>query len=421
MKTIVNTTPGCADPWDADSISIDQALSQIANRITALQDCEELPIRDCLDRVSSENVISPMNVPGHANSAMDGFAVPAESLPEDGVAELTEIGIAYAGKNFDGLCQQGECVRIMTGAVIPDGTDTVIMQEQVDQLENKTIRVGAGHRAGENVRYAGEDIGKGETVLAKGSKINPADLGILASLGIGSLKVLRKPVIAFFSTGDELVSIDKPLEKGEIYDSNRYTLHGMLSQLPVDIADLGVIEDDPDAIRNALLKASQTADLIITTGGVSVGEADYIKPVLEDIGEIEFWKIAIKPGRPLTYGSIGNSIFMGLPGNPVAVMVTFSLFVRAAIRKLCGAPAWQPPLVKARAMQDLRKKPGRHEFLRGIASSDANNDWQVEKTGMQGSGILTSMSRANCFIVLPAENDGVKAGDLVDVQLFDHI
>jgi molybdopterin molybdotransferase len=195
----------------------------------------------------------------------------------------------------------------------------------------------------------------------------------------------------------------------------------MLSQLQVDMVDLGVIEDDPRAIRTALLEASQAADLIITTGGVSVGEADYIKPVLQEIGQTEFWKIAIKPGRPLTFGSIGDSIFMGLPGNPVAVMVTFSLFVNTAIRKLSGAPAWQPPLFKARAMQDLRKKPGRHEFLRGIASNDHLDGWQVEKIGMQGSGILTSMSRANCFIVLPAENSGVKAGDLVDIQLFDHI
>jgi molybdopterin molybdotransferase len=421
MKTLKNSTPSCADPWDADSISVEQALSQIASGISVLQNCEELPIRECLGRISSETVTSQINVPGHANSAMDGFAVPAESLPEDDIADLLEIGTAYAGRPFEGICDQGECVRIMTGAVIPDGTDTVIMQEQVDQLENKIIRIGAGHRSGENVRYAGEDIESGAAVLAKGSKINPADLGILASLGIGSLKVLRKPVVAFFSTGDELVSIDKPLEKGEIYDSNRYTLYGMLSQLAVDILDLGVIEDDPDAIRNALLKASKTADLIITTGGVSVGEADYIKPVLEDIGEIEFWKIAIKPGRPLTYGRIGDSIFMGLPGNPVAVMVTFSLFVTPAIRKLSGAPAWKPPLVKALTMQDLRKKAGRHEFLRGIATSDENNGWQVEKTGMQGSGILTSMSRANCFIVLPAENNGVKAGELVDIQLFDHI
>ncbi len=421
MKAIVNTTPGCADPWDAGSISVDQALSQIVDRIQALQDCEALPIRECLGRISGETVISPINVPGHANSAMDGFAVPAESLPVDGVTELAEIGIAYAGLPFAGACKQGECVRIMTGAVIPDGTDTVIMQEQVDQLENKTIRIGAGHRSGENVRYAGEDIEQGEAVLASGSKINPADLGILASLGIGSLKVIRKPIVAFFSTGDELVSIDNPLQKGEIYDSNRYTLHGMLSQLQVDIVDLGIIEDNSDAIRNALLDASQQADLIITTGGVSVGEADYIKPVLEDIGQTEFWKIAIKPGRPLTFGSIGDSIFIGLPGNPVAVMVTFSLFVRTAIIKLSGAPAWQAPLFKARAMQDLRKKAGRYEVLRGIASNDQENGWQVEKTGMQGSGILTSMSRANCFIVLPAENIGVKAGDLVDIQLFEHI
>ena len=421
MKTIVNTTPGCADPWDADSISVEQALSQIESSIPVLMDSEELPIRECTGRISSETVISPINVPGHANSAMDGFAVPSESLPVEGVAELTEIGTAYAGKTFDGVCNQGECVRIMTGAVVPEGTDTVIMQEQVDQLGNNRIRIGAGHRAGENVRYAGEDIEQGKTVLAQGSKINPADLGILASLGIGSIGVIRKPIVAFFSTGDELVSIDKPLEKGEIYDSNRYTLYGMLSQLEVDIIDLGVIEDDPGAIREAMLKASEQSDLIITTGGVSVGEADYIKPVLEEIGQTEFWKIAIKPGRPLTFGTIGDSIFMGLPGNPVAVMVTFNLFVRTALRKLAGAPDWQPPIVKARALQGLRKKPGRHEFLRGIATNDTINGWQVEKTGMQGSGILSSMSRANCFIVLPAENSGVKAGDLVDIQLFDHL
>jgi molybdopterin molybdotransferase len=233
------------------------------------------------------------------------------------------------------------------------------------------------------------------------------------------LKVIRKPVVAFFSTGDELVSIDKPLAKGEIHDSNRYTLHGMLSQLKVDIHDMGVIRDEPAAIRAGLLAASEKADLIITTGGVSVGEADYIKPVLDEIGQTEFWKIAIKPGRPLTFGSIGNSVFMGLPGNPVAVMVTFSLFVTPVIRKLTGAPPSEIPLLKVRSLQDLRKKPGRCEYLRGIVARDKNNEWQVGKTGMQGSGILSSMSRANCFIVLPAENEGVKAGDLVDVQLFD--
>ena len=419
MTTTIKTSASCADPWDADSISVAQALVQIESFVCELQESEVLPIRDCLGRICGEKVISPIDVPGHANSAMDGFVISGDGLPVDGIAEFTEIGTAYAGRIFDGSCGKNECVRIMTGAAIPDGADTVIMQEQVEQIGNQTIRIGPGHRVGENVRQAGEDIKKGVTVLQRGSKINPADLGILASLGIGTLAVIRKPVIAFFSTGDELISIDKPLAKGQIHDSNRYTLYGMLSQLEVDIVDMGVVRDEPEAIQSALLEASRKADLIITTGGVSVGEADYIKPVLEEIGQTEFWKIAIKPGRPLTFGSIGNCVFMGLPGNPVAVMVTFSLFVTHAIQKLAGAVSLKTLLLKARSLQDLRKKPGRSEYLRGIVSRAENNEWQVEKTGMQGSGILTSMSRANCFIVLTAENDGVKKGDLVDIQLFD--
>lgn len=419
MTSSIKTSASCADPWDADSISVAQALAQIESFVSELQESETLPIRDCLGRICSEQVISPIDVPGHANSAMDGFVISGDSLPVDGIAEFTEIGTAYAGKTFDGSCGKNECVRIMTGAAIPDGADTVIMQEQVEQIDNQTIRIGPGHRVGENVRQAGEDIKQGVTVFQRGSKINPADLGILASLGIETLAVIRKPVVAFFSTGDELVSIDKPLAKGQIHDSNRYTLYGMLSQLEVDIVDMGVVRDEPEAIRSALLEASRKADLIITTGGVSVGEADYIKPVLQEIGQTEFWKIAIKPGRPLTFGSIGNSVFMGLPGNPVAVMVTFSLFVAHAIRKLAGADYLETPLLKARSLQGLRKKPGRSEYLRGIVSRAENDEWQVEKTGMQGSGILTSMSRANCFIVLPAENAGVKKGDLVDIQLLD--
>jgi molybdopterin molybdotransferase len=421
MTSSIKTTASCADPWDADSISVPQALSQIESYVSTLQETETLPIRDCLGRICSEPVISPIDVPGHANSAMDGFAICGNALPAQGIAEFKEIGTAYAGQTFTGKCGENECVRIMTGAVVPDDTDTVIMQEQIEQLSNQTIRIGSDHRIGENVRQAGEDIKRGATVIQGGSKINPADLGILASIGIGSLKIVRKPVVAFFSTGDELVSISQTLEKGQIHDSNRYTLHGMLSQLEVEILDMGVIRDKQEAIRDALLTAAEKADLIITTGGVSVGEADYIKVVLEEIGKTEFWKIAIKPGRPLTLGSIGNSVFMGLPGNPVAVMVTFSLFVSHAIRKLAGAPSWEAPLLKASSLQDLRKKPGRHEYLRGIASKTEGIHWQVEKTGMQGSGILTSMARANCFIVLPAENGGIKKGDLVDIQLFDHL
>jgi molybdopterin molybdotransferase len=307
----------------------------------------------------------------------------------------------------------------MTGALIPAGTDAVIMQEQVEIGDNGKIRIDADHRRGENMRLAGEDVRQGETVIDAGVRLSPADLGVLASLGIAQLQVKRKPVVAFFSTGDELMSVGTPLEPGMIYDSNRYSLHGMLAGLPVDIIDLGVVRDNPQSMREALANASAQADLIISTGGVSVGEADYIKPVLAELGSTEFWKIAIKPGRPLTFGQIGNSIFMGLPGNPVAVMVTFSQFVAPAIEMLSGATLRPPLLFPARSLERMRKKPGRTEFQRGVATLDENNRWQVAKTGKQGSGILTSMSRANCFIVLPDDNAGVEAGDEVSIQFLD--
>ena len=418
MNSTVINSPSCADANDPESISVAEALARIEATITALDEHEELPLKECLGRISSETVNSPIEVPGHTNSAMDGFAVLGASLPNESIIELEDIGTAFAGRPFNQVCGENQCVRIMTGAVIPEGTDTVIMQEQAEVLANGKVRIGTGHRVGENTRQAGEDIKLGELVLQQGSKISPAHLGVLASLGIGSLKVQRKPVVAFLSTGDELVSIGKPLEKGQIYDSNRYTLHGMLSQLPVEILDLGVIADEPDKIRRALTDAAAVADLIISTGGVSVGEADFIKSVLQDIGQINFWKIAIKPGRPLTFGSIDNSLFMGLPGNPVAVMVTFDHFVIPAIRKLMGARPENPTLLKAISQEKLRKKAGRYEIQRGIASLDVNNNWQVSKTGEQGSGILTSMSSANCFIVLSEDIDHVEVGDEVDIQLF---
>jgi molybdopterin molybdotransferase len=307
----------------------------------------------------------------------------------------------------------------MTGALIPAGTDSVVMQEQTEIAANGRIRIDSGHRAGENIRRAGEDIAQGETVIEAGERLSPADLGVLASLGIAKLQVRRKPVVAFFSTGDELVSVGEKLEPGMIYDSNRYSLHGMLARLPVDTLDLGVVRDNPDSMRTALEDAASRADLIISTGGVSVGEADYIKPALADLGTTEFWKIAIKPGRPLTFGQIGSSIFMGLPGNPVAVMVTFSQFVEPAIEVLSGTNMRPPRLLPARALDSLRKKPGRTEFQRGIATLDADGRWQVSKTGKQGSGILTSMSRANCLIVLPDDNAGVEPGDEVSIQFLD--
>ena len=424
MKGTIKYTPSCADATDPDSISVAYALSQIEANIKPLHQSELLPIRDCLNRICSEAIHSTINVPGHANSAMDGYAVAfADLLNGDGqeghISTFEEIGCAYAGRSLDVICKSGQCIRIMTGAVMPEGCDTIIMQEQAEVRDDGLIAVDSHHRLGENVRYAGEDIKQGDVILNQGDKIGAADLGVLASLGIAELHVFRKPVIAFMSTGDELVSIDRPLQKGQIYDSNRYTLFGMLSQLEVDMIDLGVIQDDFDSIRAALLDAAQKADLIITTGGVSVGQADFIKTALQDIGQPEFWKIAIKPGRPLTFGKINNSLFLGLPGNPVAVMVTFNHFAIPAIRKLSGAPSTQAPVVKAASTEKMRKRAGRLEIQRGIASLGNDGEWQVCKTGKQGSGILTSMTRGNCFILLREENSGVEVGDLVEIQLFD--
>lgn len=424
MKGTINHTPSCADPTDPNSISVAQALSQIASNTKALQQSELLPIRDCLNRICSQPIRSTINVPGHANSAMDGYAIAFSDLQradsqDSQITTFKEIGCAFAGRAFDTACESGQCIRIMTGAVMPDGCDTIIMQEQAEQRDDGFIAVDSNHRLGENVRYAGEDIKQDEVILNSGDKIGPADLGVLASLGIGELNVFRKPIVAFMSTGDELVSINKTLGKGQIHDSNRYTLYGMLAQLEVDMIDLGVIQDDFDSIRSALLDAAQKADLVITTGGVSVGQADFIKTALEDIGQPEFWKIAIKPGRPLTFGKIEDSLFIGLPGNPVAVMVTFNHFVIPAIRKLSGAPPTQAPVVRATSTEKMRKRAGRLEIQRGIATLSEGGQWQVCKTGKQGSGILTSMTRGNCFILLREDNEGVEIGDQVEIRLFD--
>jgi molybdopterin molybdotransferase len=419
MSNKISSAPGCADPFDPSSISLAEALGKIQQRVRPVLACERLPIRDCLGRVNNEAVKSPHNVPPLPNSAMDGYAIAIASLGQGAITELEDIGTAYAGTPFDHSCGPGQCVRIMTGALIPDGADAVIMQEQTEINAAGKVRIDSDHRIGENIRQAGEDVRQGEIVVEAGARLSPADLGVLASLGLAQLQVKRKPVVAFFSTGDELVSVGTPLEPGKIYDSNRYSLHGMLSGMAVDIIDMGVVRDDLDSMREVLIKASTQADLIISTGGVSVGEADFIKPALADLGTTEFWKIAIKPGRPLTFGQIDASIFMGLPGNPVAVMVTFSQFVVPAIQALAGASPRRPALFRARALEQMRKKPGRYEFQRGIATLDDNNEWQVARTGQQGSGILTSMSRANCFIVLPDDNAGVEPGDQVNIQFFD--
>jgi molybdopterin molybdotransferase len=408
--------PSCADPSEPNSLSVTAARERINQLLSPVSAWEKHPLRNALGKVLAQAIISPMNVPAYTNSAMDGYAIFSEDIAEDPFT-LKQIGIAYAGQPFTGTVKQGECIRIMTGAMMPAQCDTVIMQEHVASDADR-ITVHGLQRAGQNVRAAGEDIAIGETVLEVGHKLTPADLGLIASLGIGEVTVKSPLRVAFFSTGDELKSIGQPLEAGQIYDSNRYTLHGMLSRLGVNLIDMGVVPDEKEALRNALQLASEKADVVITSGGVSVGDADYVKEMLAELGRVDFWKIAMKPGRPLAFGKINNALFFGLPGNPVSVMVTFYQFVLPALQTLSGETAPYIPQLKAVCTSNIRKRPGRFEFQRGILSQNAQGELQVMTTGEQGSGILRSMSVANCFILLEEDCDGVDAGSLVTVQPF---
>lgn len=410
--------PSCMDDFEVGAISTGTARRRILEAVAPLDSNERVHLRAALGRVLAADVASPFAVPGHTNSAMDGYAVAGASLPASGTGELTVAGSSFAGHPFAGLVQSGQCVRIMTGAVMPDGADTVLPQEHVEKVSEHVIRVDDRHRTGQNVRQAGEDIREGDVVLRSGHRLTPSDLGLLASLGVGEVAVTRRPRVAFFSTGDELRSIGERLEPGEIYDSNRYTLYGMLTGLGVDLIDMGVVPDTPDATLAAFRRAAANADVVITSGGVSVGEADYIKDSVTALGSIEFSKVAMKPGRPLTFGRIGEAFFFGLPGNPVSVMVTFYLYVQPALRRLAGESAVEPLILRARCESKLRKKPGRTEYQRGILSADTAGDLVVARTGPQGSGILTSMAQANCFIVLPADFGTVEAGTPVPVIPF---
>lgn len=410
--------PSCMDDFDPNSLSIEQARERIQSDIEPVTLRERLPIRDALNRVLAEAVTSNIDVPAHNNSAMDGYAIAGADIPENTAATFKLAGTAFAGVPFEGSCNKGETIRIMTGAVIPDGCDTVIMQEHVEVISHTEILIGNEHKVGQNVRYAGEDIKTGGIALEPGKRITAADLGVIASVGVGEVSVYQRPRVAFFSTGDELRSVEETLEKGQIYDSNRYTLYGVLKRLDVDIIDMGVIPDNPQLIREAL-EAASSADAIITSGGVSVGEADYIKDILEEIGNVGFWKIAMKPGRPLTYGRVNNARFFGLPGNPVSAMVTFYQFVQPALQKMANAVVSKPLILKATCHSTLRKRPGRFEYQRGIYDQDNEGNISVTATGQQGSGILSSMSQANCFILLSVESSGVSKGDEIDIQPFD--
>ncbi len=415
----INKDVSCADDFDKNSITTDKALDEIFGAISPIAEYETIPIRDGLNRILADNIKSNINVPSARNSAMDGYAINKKDIPNKNTNRLKIIGKSLAGNPFTKSIKKGECVRIMTGAVMPSGADTVVIQEHISLSNSNTeIIIDNDTQPEANVRQAGEDISKDSKVLFKGKNLAPADIGLLASLGLPKIPVIRKLKVAFFSTGDELRSIGEKLIDGEVYDSNRYTLHSMLSRLNVEIIDMGVIKDNKKLLSNAFNEAEEKADLLITSGGVSVGEADYVKDVLENKGNINFWKVAIKPGRPLTFGNLGNTIFFGLPGNPVSVMVTFYQFVQPAIKKLSGDISNLPLTLKVLSTSKLKKKPGRVEFQRGIIEKD-NNKITVRKTGSQGSGILSSMSDANCFIVLPLDSEGVEPGDLVDVQIFN--
>lgn len=408
--------PSCADNQDTTSLNVQQAQQRITNLVMPLTSWESVPLRNSLDRVLHQSIISPINVPPHNNSAMDGYAIHSSDITSNSFT-LKQIGTAFAGQPYSGSIKPGECIRIMTGAMMPSDCNTVVMQEHVE-ANNNIITFHGKQQQGQHVRSAGEDLSTGEIVLTEGHKITAADLGLIASLGFSEVTVKRKLRVAFFSTGDELCSIGEILEPGQIYDSNRYTLYGMLKQHNVDMLDMGVVPDEKKALREALQLASQQADVVITSGGVSVGEADYVKEILADIGQVDFWKIAMKPGRPLAFGKINETLFFGLPGNPVSVMVTFYQFVSTALKQLAGEPNHITHTMQVNCISSIRKRTGRFEFQRGILFTDKQGHSQVKTTGEQGSGILRSMSIANCFILLDEDCDGVTPNTLVTVQPF---
>jgi len=408
----------CDEDEFAPSLQFADALDRILAEVTVVDGTEKLAVRSALGRVLAADVISGIDVPGHTNSAMDGYALSGDDLAGDGEARLEVIGVAAAGRPIDGAVSAGKCVRIFTGAPMPEGADTVVMQEHATR-DGDIVILRGGQEAGQNVRQAGEDIGAGDMALRVGTRLMPAELGVLASLGVSEVSVRRRPRVAFFSTGDELRSVGEPLETGQIYDSNRYTIYGMLARLGVEVVDMGVVRDEQGAVERAFARAAAQADAIVTSGGVSVGDADYVTQTLEKTGSVGFWKVAMKPGRPLAFGRIDDALFFGLPGNPVAVMVTFYQLVRPALQAMAGLPNPEPPMtVIATTTEPLRKKKGRLELQRGVLTSEADGQLVVHKSGRGGSGILSSMSVANCFIVLPEDTGPVAEGDEVTVQPF---
>ena len=416
----LNQIASCVAGYDPNALPVTQAQEFIARLVPRVTAVESIALRSALGRMLARDIVSAIDVPSHDNSAMDGFALRSADLAANADTVLRIAGTGLAGQSFAGAVPAGHCVRIMTGAVMPDGLDTVVPQEFTQPDGEQTVRIPANVvRSGDNRRLRGEDLARGSSALRAGRLLRPADLGLLASLGQAEVPVFRKLRVAFFSTGDELRSIGEPLDAGCVYDSNRYTIWGMLQRLGCEVIDLGVVRDDPAALRAAFSEAAASADAVITSGGVSVGEADHTKKIMAELGDVLFWRIAMRPGRPMAIGRIDKAILFGLPGNPVAVMVTFYAFVREALRAMSGMTESTQPLLRAACITPLRKKPGRTEYQRGIVTRGADGRWQVAITGSQGSGILSSMSVANGMVVLHHEQGNVNAGDEVDVIPFD--
>jgi molybdopterin molybdotransferase len=421
--------------FQSDFLSVTEARNAISTLIQDIQlqakrsdAMERLPLKQCLGRILANDILSPINVPATDNSAMDGFAFNSKDLKTDREQiHLRIVGTVYAGQTSVPPTQASECIKIMTGAMMPPDCDTVIPQEFTKSSEEGSITFAKDTvRAGENRRLRGEDLQAGKPAIQQGRILKASDIGLAASLGITELSVYQRIKVAILSSGDELCDMSEPLVPGKIYDSNRFSLHACLSRLGFEIIDCGIVRDTPEDLRRAFTLASQQADVIISSGGVSVGEADFTKQIMDELGEVGFWKIAMRPGRPMAFGSLKQispktspTVFFGLPGNPVAVMVTFYQFVRNALLQLNGALKPEVPLVLVQSAEAIRKKSGRTEFQRGFLFRDSEGKLFVKSTGSQGAGILRSMSEANCFMILHHDQGNIAPGDWVDVEIFD--
>lgn len=405
------------EPFTAGLISLEDAQQKMLQQLTPISDSLSVSLFEAAGRITAKPINSPLDVPSFDNSAMDGYAVRLTDIAADAV--LPVAGKAFAGAPFNGEWPVGSTIRIMTGAPIPAGCEAVVMQEQTEQRDGGIVLTAPVHN-GQNIRRIGEDIQAGKQVLDAGVRLGAAELPLLASLGIADVSVLRKLRVAIFSTGDELQAVGKPLAEGQIYDTNRFTVALMLNKLGCEVIDLGVIADDQAALRNAFTEADRQADVVISTGGVSVGEADFTRSMLEELGAITFWKLAIKPGKPFAFGRLANSWFCGLPGNPVSAAVTFYQLVQPLLATLTGQTTRIMPLrQRARATERLKKAPGRLDFQRAIVSRGDDGELEVRSTGAQGSHVFSSFALANCFVVLERDRGTVEPGEWVEIEAFN--